>query len=208
MKQREGWHERWAAGSRQQQGGLMGGRPQQRHSPAREHPAAPARPTPAPPPLHPLPPCGRPAAAPSRQPCPAPPHLRVVRVRVEHDDRVGQHVGHVGRLERLGVAAQVPLRKLLHQAVDLLRLARQAEARQEGAAGGGRAGWEGGGPGVRGGRKGALRDSREPSMPACGSAHHQPRPSACCWAACRRPGAAAHRMAASKSRAAKSRAST
>lgn len=72
---------------------------------------------------------------PTRLPSTRPPtHLCIVCVCVEHDDGVGQHVGDVGRLEGVWVAAHVALCKLLHQPVDLLGLTRQAEARQEGPA--------------------------------------------------------------------------
>eukprot|EP00983_Pelagomonas_calceolata_P093493 1157780-Pelagomonas_calceolata.AAC.5 len=42
------------------------------------------------------------------------------QVGVEHDHAVGQHIRDVGTLEGVGVALQVALGKLLHQAVDLL----------------------------------------------------------------------------------------
>mmetsp|Transcript_36170 Transcript_36170/g.79493 ORF Transcript_36170/g.79493 Transcript_36170/m.79493 type:complete len:514 (+) Transcript_36170:3078-4619(+) len=59
--------------------------------------------------------------------------LRRVRVSVEHDERVGQHVRRVGVCEdaRVVVLRAVPLGELLHHAVDLLRLARQPKVRQE-----------------------------------------------------------------------------
>ena len=56
-------------------------------------------------------------------------------ISVEHDDRVGQHIGHVSALERLGVAQEVALGELLHQSVNLLSLPRQAEAGEEGSDG-------------------------------------------------------------------------
>ena len=49
--------------------------------------------------------------------------LRVVRVRVEHDERERQHVCPVRCPELAGIVAAVPLRKLLHDALDLLSLA-------------------------------------------------------------------------------------
>ena len=58
-------------------------------------------------------------------------HLRRVRVRVEHDEREGEHVGRV----RVGKDARVEraeaLGELLHHPINLLRLARQPEAREE-----------------------------------------------------------------------------
>jgi hypothetical protein len=71
------------------------------------------------------------AASSQPRPGPSPAHLGVVCIRVEHDDGVGQHVRHVSALEGLWVAAHKALGKLLHEAIDLLGLARQAEARQE-----------------------------------------------------------------------------
>ena len=58
-------------------------------------------------------------------------HLRVVRVRVEHDHGKRQHVRGVRRFVRARVAHAEALGELLHQAVDLLGLARQTEPRQE-----------------------------------------------------------------------------
>jgi hypothetical protein len=55
--------------------------------------------------------------------------LTVVCVGVENDDGVGQHVRGVNGPELAAVVFAVALRELLHQAVDLLRLAREAEAR-------------------------------------------------------------------------------
>lgn len=52
-------------------------------------------------------------------------HLWVVRICVQHDHRVRQHVGHICTLERAGVALDIALCKLLHQTVDLLCLTRQ-----------------------------------------------------------------------------------
>lgn len=54
-------------------------------------------------------------------------HVRVrhgvVRVGVEHDEREGQQVCAVGGGKDAGVVTAVALGKLLHDAVDLLRLA-------------------------------------------------------------------------------------
>jgi hypothetical protein len=55
-------------------------------------------------------------------------NLRVVRVSVQQDDRVGQHIAHVRALEGVRIAAHIALCKFLHQPVDLLGLARQPEA--------------------------------------------------------------------------------
>lgn len=55
----------------------------------------------------------------------------VVGVSVEHDDGVGEHVGRVGAGELLGVAAAEALRKLFHDAVDLLSLPRETEAQED-----------------------------------------------------------------------------
>lgn len=49
--------------------------------------------------------------------------LRVVRVRVEHDERKRQHIRPVSCAEAPWVVAAVSLCKLLHDALDLLRLA-------------------------------------------------------------------------------------
>mmetsp|Transcript_38382 Transcript_38382/g.73546 ORF Transcript_38382/g.73546 Transcript_38382/m.73546 type:complete len:260 (-) Transcript_38382:194-973(-) len=57
--------------------------------------------------------------------------LRVVRVCVEHDHRVRQHVRRVRTLELPRVGLAEPLCELLHQAVDLLSLPRQAEPGEE-----------------------------------------------------------------------------
>ncbi len=57
--------------------------------------------------------------------------LGIVRVRVEHDHRVGQHVRHISALEVLRVAADVTLGELLDQPVNLLRLPWQSEPIQE-----------------------------------------------------------------------------
>lgn len=56
---------------------------------------------------------------------------RVVRISVEHDDAVRQHVRHISRFEFVRVAVHKALRELLHEAVDLLCLAWQPEAVQE-----------------------------------------------------------------------------
>mmetsp|Transcript_25816 Transcript_25816/g.70013 ORF Transcript_25816/g.70013 Transcript_25816/m.70013 type:complete len:207 (+) Transcript_25816:3945-4565(+) len=61
--------------------------------------------------------------------------LGIVQVGVEHDHAVGQHIRDVGTLEGVGVALQVALGKLLHQAVDLLGFPWQPESSQEGANG-------------------------------------------------------------------------
>ena len=57
--------------------------------------------------------------------------LWVVRIGVQHDDRVCQDVGHIGTLEGIWVAADESFCKLLHQPVNLLCLPRQPEAIQE-----------------------------------------------------------------------------
>ena len=57
--------------------------------------------------------------------------LGVVRICVEHDYRVGQHIRDIGTLEGIRVAAHVALSKLLHQAINLLRFPGQPEAGQE-----------------------------------------------------------------------------
>mmetsp|Transcript_1413 Transcript_1413/g.4076 ORF Transcript_1413/g.4076 Transcript_1413/m.4076 type:complete len:277 (+) Transcript_1413:2600-3430(+) len=59
---------------------------------------------------------------------------RIVGVSVKQYHGEGEHVADIGALEDLregGVAEKVALRKLLHQAVDLLGLPREAEVRQE-----------------------------------------------------------------------------
>mmetsp|Transcript_12581 Transcript_12581/g.50323 ORF Transcript_12581/g.50323 Transcript_12581/m.50323 type:complete len:581 (-) Transcript_12581:1208-2950(-) len=55
----------------------------------------------------------------------------VVEVGVEHDEREGQHVGHVFVLEDARVVLVVPPGEALHDSVDLLRLARKAELGEE-----------------------------------------------------------------------------
>jgi len=57
--------------------------------------------------------------------------LRVVAVRVEHDDGVGQHVRGVGAPEDAWVGPVEVVAKGVDDAVDLLRLARQPERLQE-----------------------------------------------------------------------------
>eukprot|EP01139_Manchomonas_bermudensis_P026024 Amastigsp_a847848_37.p2 type:complete len:393 gc:universal Amastigsp_a847848_37:1554-376(-) len=54
-----------------------------------------------------------------------------VRVGVEHDEREGEHVDGVGVREDVGVVGVVALRKGFHHAIDLLRLARETEGREE-----------------------------------------------------------------------------
>ena len=46
--------------------------------------------------------------------------VRVVQVRVEHDDRKGQNVAHVGRVEQPRVLRGEGLGERLEHAVDLL----------------------------------------------------------------------------------------
>ena len=58
-------------------------------------------------------------------------HLRVVRVRVQHDDGERKHVGGVCGLVRAGVLPAVPLGELLHQPIDLLRFPRKSETLQK-----------------------------------------------------------------------------
>lgn len=57
--------------------------------------------------------------------------LWVVRISVQHDDRVRQDVRNICTLEGIRVAANESLRKLLHEPVNLLCLPRQSEAIQE-----------------------------------------------------------------------------
>ena len=57
-------------------------------------------------------------------------HMRIVRVAVQHDRRVCQHINAVLVAEHVGVVLVVALRERLHQPVDLLRLARQPAPRK------------------------------------------------------------------------------
>ena len=57
--------------------------------------------------------------------------LGVVRIGVQHDDRIGQHIRNICTLEGIWVAADVSLRKLLHEPINLLCFPRQPEAVQE-----------------------------------------------------------------------------
>ena len=58
-----------------------------------------------------------------------------MRVRVEHDDRKGQQIRGVGRGEGGRAVGAVARGERLDDAVDLLRLAREAEAGEEAAEG-------------------------------------------------------------------------
>lgn len=77
-------------------------------------------------------------------------HLRVVQVCVEHDDGVREDVGRVGVGEGASLLLEVVLREVLHDARNLLRLAREAKGRQKLYAGRGvrvvEAGWPHGPP--------------------------------------------------------------
>lgn len=57
--------------------------------------------------------------------------LWVVRIGVQHDDRVRQDISDICTLEGIWVATDESLRKLLHEPVNLLCLPRQSEAIQK-----------------------------------------------------------------------------
>ena len=57
--------------------------------------------------------------------------LRVVLVRVEHNDRVREHVSRIGRLDFGRLGRKVDLGKGLGDPGDLLRLARQTEGLEQ-----------------------------------------------------------------------------
>jgi hypothetical protein len=56
---------------------------------------------------------------------------RVVGVRVQHDNAVGEDVCHIRRFKGVRVAVHESLCEFLHQSINLLRLARQSEPVQE-----------------------------------------------------------------------------
>ena len=57
--------------------------------------------------------------------------LRAVRIRVEHDDCIRQHVGHIRGRKDARIAAAELLAECLHDAVNLLGLAGQAKPLEE-----------------------------------------------------------------------------
>ena len=56
---------------------------------------------------------------------------RIVQIRLQHNSGEGQDESHVCRGEGIPVLDEIPLCKLLHQAINLLRLTRQPKATQE-----------------------------------------------------------------------------